>query len=620
MSSLTRRDVLKTMVVPCLAPLVGSVTPALAGGQLLHHNPPGTVSGHMTGGKALVRTLLAEGVECVYGIPGAQENELWDTMKTERLDYLLVTQEQSASFMADGYARSTGKPGVIAIVPGPGVTNALTGVGEALLDSIPMVCIVGDVAQGEKYRPFQVHSLPQIGLMQQVTKMVFAVTKVCDLPVMVRQAFQVAQCGEPGPVAIVIPYPLLTETCKFDSPPLPPPALCCDEEGFQRALGLLSARRCRVGIYAGLGCMNYAPALAQAAEIMQAPVATSVSGKGVIPENHPLSVGWGYGPQGTRTAEEVFKDVDIVLALGVKYSEVSTGFYADPQHCHLVHVDANQQNLARIMKTQVCVNADAGVFLGKLLEQADCIRRPPAGKLVAQIHALKCEEAKENAKVYAECGADPMVFLLTLRRCTCPDALVFVDVTVSEHWAAEAFQAWQPRTYFNPVDNQAMGWSIPAAIGAQRVQPGRQVVTITGDGCLLMTGMEISTAAREGLPVKFFVLDDGAYGFMQKLQKSAYGRTTATFLARLDYAALAHALGVGYQEIVNTCELDACIRGALAIPGPVLVRVITDYRKRPVRWINAVKGRYMKELTTEQKVRFASRLGVRSLAPHPQND
>jgi acetolactate synthase-1/2/3 large subunit len=165
-----------------------------------------------------------------------------------------------------------------------------------------------------------------------------------------------------------------------------------------------------------------------------------------------------------------------------------------------------------------------------------------------------------------------------------------------------------------------MGWSIPAAIGAQRVHPGRQTLTITGDGCMLMSAMEISTAARENLPVKFFVLDDQAYGYMQALQKPAYNRTTATILARLDYPALAKALGVAYQEISCTHDLEPCIRGALDMPGPVLTRVITNYGKRPVRWIDVVKKRFTKELTTEQKVRFAARLGVRKLDLHREND
>ena len=223
-----------------------------------------------------------------------------------------------------------------------------------------------------------------------------------------------------------------------------------------------------------MGCMDCVDALAHIAEVLQAPVATSVSGKGVISECHPLAVGWGYGPQGTRTAEQAFKSVDLVLAIGVRYSEVSTAFYSIPPIAHVIHVDANANNLGRIVKTEVCVHADAGMFLNRLNECAAEICRPPNRTLIAEIHQWKCDEAKLNAKTYARCGVDPMAFILALRRATCPDALLFVDVTASEHWAAEAYTVFQPRTYFNPTDNQAMGWSIPASLGAQRVHPGRQ--------------------------------------------------------------------------------------------------------------------------------------------------
>ncbi len=615
---LSRRELLKTIVLPALAPMVIGPSALRAGGSFRRHIP-GTVSGFMTGAKALVEALIQNGTQCVYGIPGAQENELWDAMKIKGLDYLLVTHEFSAAAMADGCARSTGRPGVISVVPGPGLTNSLTGIGEALLDSVPLVCIVGDVARGDKYKPFQVHSLPQVELLRPVTKEVFAIEHVAQIPDAVNQAFCLAQSGEPGPVGVVVPYNLFIETHHFNSPTLAP-TLTFDADAFGQALALLSDGKLRVGIYAGMGCMDASLQLTQLAEVLQAPVATSVSGKGAIAENHPLAVGWGYGPQGTRTAEQAFKQVDLVLAMGVRYSEVSTGLYSIPQHRFQIHVDANADNLGRIMKTNVCVHADAGLFMDRLLERADCIRRPTETKLTERIADWKCQEAKANAKQYAVCGADPFFFLQTLRRCTCPDALVFVDVTVSEHWAAEVIETVQPRTYFNPTNNQSMGWSIGASLGAQKVHPGRQVVTVTGDGCLLMSAVEISTAARAALPVKFFILDDQAFAFMQKLQLPAYRRTNATILARLDYPALAKALGVAYQEINCTSDLEPGIRGALAIDGPVLTRVVTDYRDRPIRWLDAVKHRYKKELSQEQKIHIAARLGVRALEMHHDSD
>jgi acetolactate synthase-1/2/3 large subunit len=624
----SRRTLLQGMALAGAAlPLMNSRVSA-APGRLLRHKP-GWVEGRMTGAQAVVETLIQEGAECVYGIPGAQENELWDAMKSKGLPYLLVTHEFSAACMADGYARTTGKPGVICVVPGPGVTNSLSGVAEALIDSVPMVCIVGDIAQGEKFRPFQVHCTDQVALLKPVTKAVFPVGSVEEIAPAIREAFGLAAAGEPGPVAVVIPYPLLIETKHIHSPPLAPPGLPWDDAAFQCALNLLADRRLKVGIYAGMGCLDYSDLVVQAAEVLQAPVATSVSGKGVISDAHPLAVGWGYGPQGSITAERAFcgrrlhpKDtgVDCVLAIGVRYSEVSTGFYSNPQTRCVIHVDANPENIGKVMRTDVCVNADAGVFLATLLENADLVRRPPDGPLLARIREGRVEECRRHAEVYGKCGADPMAFVLALRKCLPEDGLVFVDVTVSEHLAAEGFRVAQPRTYFNPTDNQAMGWSIPAAIGAQRVHAGRAVATITGDGCFLMSSMEISTTARENLPVKFFVLDDQAYHYMQMLQKAAYLRTTATILARLDYAALAKGYGVAYLEIPSTPQLEAGIREALCYPGPVLVRVITDYGDRKIRWLEAVRDRFLKELKPAQKARFLARAGVRAVEFRKAND
>lgn len=616
-SFLSRRDALKALGA---GGALATVPPSVAQAGLRRPAPPGWVTGHLTGAEALVETLIQEGTACVFGIPGAQQNELWDTMKSRHLPYLLVTHEFSAACMADGYARSTGRPGVMCVVPGPGLTNSLTGLGEALLDSVPIVCIVGDVSNGPHARPFQVHCLNQTALLAPVTKRVFAVQQVCEIPAALRQAFLCACSGEPGPVGVVVPYNLLIEAWNFHNAPLGPPPVPFDPEACRRALQVLADRRKRVGIYAGYGCMNYAPALVQLAEVLQAPVATSIAGKGCFPENHPLAVGWGYGPQGTRAAEDAFRSVDVVLAVGVKFSEVSTGFYSLPQHRCLIHVDINQHNLGRVMRTAVAVHSDAGVFIQQALDQADCLRRPPAARLVQSIRHHKAQDHRQHERNYARCGVDPMAFVLALRRVTAPDALVFVDVTVSQYFATEAYTACQPRTFFNPTNNQAMGWSIPAALGAQSVHPGRQVVTITGDGCFLMSAMEVSTAARARLPVKFFVLDDQAYHYMQELQQAAYLRTTATILARLDYRSLALGWGVGYQEVRCADELDARLRCVLEHPGPMLVRVVTDYGRRPIRWLRAARQRYINELNFEQKRRFLARVGSRALDRHPEND
>jgi acetolactate synthase-1/2/3 large subunit len=589
----------------------------------LPRREPGWVVGKLTGAQAVAEALLAEGVGCVYGIPGAQENELWDEFKSRGVPYLLVAHEFSAACMADGHARATGRPGVLCVVPGPGATNALTGLGEALLDSVPVVALVGDVGNGPHARPFQVHSLNQVELLKPVCKCVYPVCDVKQILPAVRQAFRTAAEGEPGPVAVVIPYNLLIDAAEFRCPPPADPGVPFDRNAFQTAIALLSDKKLRVGIYAGYGCMDCGDSLAAAAELLQAPVATSVSGKGVISECHPLAVGWGYGKHASPVAELAFaKDplhplktgVELLLAIGVKFSEVSTGYYGNPRPKHVIHVDANAGNLGKVMPADVCVHAEAGLFLGQLLACGDTLRRPTDGRLLARIRQAKTEhEAGLKAVPPGRCGIDPLALIAAMRRNLSEDALFFVDVTVSEHLAAETFRVTRPRTYFNPVDNQSMGWSIPAAIGAQRACLNRCVATLTGDGCFLMSATELSTAAREGLPVKFFVLDDRAYHYMQMLQKAAYKRTTATVLAHLEYRALAQGFGVAYQEISDAGEMDARIRGVMSYPGPVLVRVQTDYGNRKIRWIEAVRGRYTKELTPAQKLRFLTRIGARSL-------
>jgi acetolactate synthase-1/2/3 large subunit len=578
------------------------------------------VFGRMTGAKAAVSALVCEGVRCVFGIPGAQSNEIWDAFKSANLPYLLTTHEGSASVMADAAARVTGEVGVFCIVPGPGITNALTGIGEARLDSVPIVGIITDVKQGPDAPAFQVHSLPTVALLQPVCKAVIPTRHQAEIPAAIHQAFRIARAGEPGPVAVVVPYDFWTKTWDYRvavPPQILPPF---DEHAYGHALALLSNKRKRVGIYAGLGCVNAYDSLARVAEILQAPVATSVSGKGTISDAHPLAVGWGYGAQGTRAAEKAFKDVDLVLAIGVRYSEVSTANYAIPKHDCLIHVDANPDNLGRNVPATVKVTADAAVFLARLQADAQAIARPVDHNLTRRIAQLRSVDREHNGRPIIEGAVDPMFFYSQLRRSLGCEELIFVDVTVSTHWASEAIEVDAPRRYFTPANNQSMGWAIPAAIGAQAARPDRIVVATTGDGCFLMSAIETSTAVRAGLPVKFFVLVDGAYAYMQKLQEPVYRRTTATELARVDYAAFAQAFGLAYNRICQNVDVASGIARALATPGPVLTEVDVSYDGREIRWLNAVKSSYIKHMTTGQGVRAIARISSRSIAVGREND
>jgi acetolactate synthase-1/2/3 large subunit len=577
------------------------------------------VAGKMTGAQAAAAAMVCEGVRCVFGIPGAQTNELWDALKARSVPYLLVTHEASASVMADASARVTGEVGVFSVVPGPGLTNALTGIGEALLDSIPVVGIISDVDRSPGAAIGQVHGLANGAILRPVVKSLIEVRHQAEIPGALFQAFRLARAGEPGPVAVLIPYPLYAETWNYNLPVPPPCPVPFDEQAYTRVVAHLADRRLRVGIYAGLGCADAAPGLTACAELLQAPVATSVSGKGSISDLHPLAVGWGYGRQGTRAAEAAFKDVDLVLAVGVRFSEVSTASYAIPPH-DLIHVDINPQNLGRNIPAHLTLCADSRLFFDRLLLDGAAVGRPPRPALSQRIAELRRIDRCEAQTVRISPCVDPMFFLSQLRAALGPEELICVDVTAATHWASEAVEVPGPRRYLAPADNQSMGWAIPAAIAAQRVRPDRQVVCVTGDGCFLMSAIEMSTAARAGLPVKFFVLDDGTYHYMQMLQQPVYRRTTATDLARINYPAFAQGVGLGYNEISDNADARAGIERALACPGPILTRVVVSYEGREIRWLSALKAQYARRLPNSQKLRLVTRIGVRALTPQADSD
>ncbi len=578
------------------------------------------VHGKMTGAQAVAAALQCLGVRCLFGIPGAQTNELWDALKARGVAYLLVAHEASASVMADAAARVTGEVGVFSVVPGPGLTNALTGIGEALFDSIPVVGIITDIDRRPQAPIGQVHGLANAAIVQPVVKSLLAVRHQAEIPGAIFQAFRLAQAGEPGPVAVLIPFPLYSEVWDYDLPVPPAYPVPFDEAAYGRVVAHLCDRRLRVGIYAGMGCASASESLAAVAEMLSAPVATSVSGKGAIPDSHPLAVGWGYGKQGTRAAEAAFKDVNLVLAIGVRYSEVSTASLALPRHDLLIHVDANPNNLGRNLPAHVALCADARVFLDRLLVDAAFVRRPGCPALWQRIAKLRQVDRCEAVTVRIEPCVDPLFFMSQARAALGPDELFFVDVTAATHWAAEAIEVQGPRRFFTPADNQSMGWAIPAAIGAQRVRPDRQVVCITGDGCFLMSAIEISTAARAGLPVKFFVLDDGGYHYMQMLQEPVYRRTTATEIARIDFAAFAQSVGLFYNEIAANADVLAGVQRVLACPGPVLTRVVASYEGRELRWLSALRSQYLNRMPNRQKVRLATQVAVRTLTPRPDSD
>jgi len=559
-----------------------------------------------SGAELVIKALKASGVERVFGIPGVQNLELFDALREAALETVLVTHELCASFMAEAHSRVTGKPGCCVLVPGPGLTNALTGIGEALLDSSPMVVIIPGARTDAPYK-FQLHQIAQGDLARPITKAVIRAERAEDVYPGIRRAFTTALAGEPGPVVVEIPYNLfmahaeLTEPPPAERPPDP------DEKVLEEILRLIRQAK-RVGIYAGFGASEARDDLRRLAEILQAPLATTLGGRGVIPEDHPLSVGFGFGPSGTAIAEEVFGECDLVLAIACKFGEVATGAYSLKAPEKLIHVDINPDVFGKNLPATLTLQADARAALRRLVEQLEREPRPPDAALVKRIADYRAEFAAEVERApFWDSSVNPARLLWELRKLLPRDAIISTDSGGHQFWVAEYFPVYERRSYLTPTDYQSMGYSMPAMIAATLAFPSRQVVGVVGDGSFLMTGPELVTAARLGLNPVVLLFNDGELGIIREAQQTIFKRTSAIQLRNPDFEALAKAYGAGYFRISNDQEIGPVLQKALAARQLVLLDARVEYREM-TRYFKGASAAVVSRMPVGQKLRMAGRL------------
>lgn len=564
--------------------------------------------------EAIVRALEAENVKHVFiGPPGEHVVELYDALLgSKRIEGILATNEYTLSFMADGYSRATGAVGVFTVVPGPGVTNALTGIAEAFTDSSPLVGIISDVRSMIE-EDFQLHQIPNLDVLAPVTKKTFRITDPNQVFETVAVAFQTARSGEPGPVMIEVPCDLY---------PLP-----CDNTALQRQdasievpkgihdLATLIRRSKQIGLYIGRGCAPYADEVRRLAEHLQAPVASSVSGRGILPDDHPLSVGFGFGSNGSKIARQVFDDCDTVLAIGCKFGEVSTGSYSFKIPPTFIHVDINPANLNKVFKTEHTLVCDAGVFIRGLLHDLADYNINPNEELQSHIQRAKAEftETLATAAPNAE-HVDPGKFYVALRQYMAPDDTLTVDIGNHELWAISCFSVLKPATFLCPTNFSAMGFAISAAIATQIAKPETRAVCCVGDGGFLMSGFEILTAVRHKLPVAFFVFNDGALGITKGLQQRLFRRPAFVDLKNPDFEQLAASFGVAFHRIENDHDIKPVLDAVWAVKQPVLIEVCVTYDKMSPFLKGIVRHR-MKVTPWQEKLHYARRFLRRTVIP-----
>jgi acetolactate synthase-1/2/3 large subunit len=494
------------------------------------------------------------------------------------------------------------------------LTNALTGIAEAQLDSSPVVILVG--ASGKTVgKTFGLHQIPQKAVAGPLVKGYFEPGTPEEIPGTIMRAAELASHGEPGPTVVEIATTLLMARGQFTIPVLPSSAPSV-EIGAQLDQAAERLRQSpSVGIYAGAGAIDAREELRTVAELLQAPVATTISGRGVIPEDHALSVGYGFGRNGTAAAFQVFRKVVTLLAVGCKYGETATGAYSTKPPRDHIHIDINAASLGANYSTPLTIAADAKVALSGLVARLQRDGRPVNEALQDRIQ--KARARTEATSLAASSGAiNPARFLRLLRQRLDRDAIMVTDSGAHQFWALSDFPIYSPRSFLAPADYQAMGFSIPAAIAAKLAFPTRQVVSLVGDGGFLMSGLECLNAARWGAKIMVVVFRDGAWGLIKEAQRRVYRRSPFTDIATPDFEPLARGLGLECIRILRDTDLESALNRMLATPKSVLVEVNVDYADPPP-YVKGAGPQMFRNLPTRLKAEVALRFVRRYFFPPP---
>jgi len=600
-----------------------------------------------TGGALVVEALKAEGVAFTFGIPGTHNIELYDALvDAPGVRPVLVTDEQSASFMADGLWRASGRLGCVNVVPGAGLTHALSGIAEAWMDQVPLL-VLGCGIRRDSGRAFQLHDVDQQALVSSVTKGSWLVESMDHLYETIRQACRMAREGVPGPVFVEVPANLYMvgqevgeehrgarggsarETHPQGTGDLQETAL---SSGVDTRLGarphldltavldvLREARRPL--IYLGAGAAGAGPDLVTLAERLEAPVSTTLQGKGVFPETHPLFLWPGFGSAAPHFVRKIAASCDATLAIGCRFAEVGTGSYGLEPPGPLVHVDLDPRVFGRNYPTQVTLEADAADFVKALLESRAIPSRPPDSALREAILSGHAEVREEWLKDVGGPGVTPAHLLGVLQERLGPDAVYVTDSGNGTFLAVECLRLDGPGKFLAPVDFSCMGYSVPAAIGAKLGRPDVPVVALAGDGAFLMTGMEVLTAAREGVGVMILVLRDGELAQIAQFQETALSRKVASEVAAFDLEAMARGMGVDFFLMAGDEDVARVVDDAAALAEagkPAFVEVRVDYSRKTYFTRGVVKTNLLR-LPLRDQARFVGRAIMRKVMPGPRD-
>jgi acetolactate synthase-1/2/3 large subunit len=542
------------------------------------------------------------GVEVIFGLCGHTVIGFLDALGKSKIRFISVRHEQVAAHAADGYARASGKVGVLMTHLGPGLTNAATGVANAALDSIPMVVIAGDIPSyyygRHPHQEINLHQdADQFQIYRPFCKRVYRVDSVRDLPRIVERAFHLAQSGRPGPVLVDVPMDVFSADLEIDAFSTTPPEIAkagLDPATAARIVDALATSR-RPVLYVGGGVMSARATkeLQALAEAVQVPVAHTLMGKGCLPHEHPLLLGQS-GFWGTPIANEKCRTADLIVAIGTRLAEANSSSW-DPRFTfsipptRLIHIDADLSELGRNYQTELGVCADARLALAALADEARGKRHADRGPLKEEIARGRKDFASNWADQWSssQYPLRPERILSELRRAAPADAFIVTDVGWNKNGVGQQFPIDVPGTFITPSGLATMGFGPAAALGVKVAQPKRHAIALVGDGGFSANPSVIATAMEAGLNVIWVVMDNSAFGTIAGLEEMHYGTTFGCVFEcngkpyQVDYAAMARSFGADGYMVTNADQLRPALEAALASGRPSLIQVPMENAPTP---------------------------------------
>ncbi|MEQ0825545.1 acetolactate synthase large subunit [Enterobacter dykesii] len=528
-----------------------------------------------TGAQLIVHLLERQGITTVAGIPGGTVLPLYDALsQSTQIRHVLARHEQGAGFIAQGMARTQGKPAVCMACSGPGATNLVTAIADARLDSIPLICITGQVPSSMiGTDAFQ--EVDTYGISIPITKHNYLVRDISELPQVISDAFRIAQSGRPGPVWIDIPKDVQTAEIEIDVLPEPgerAPAPEFSAESVRDAAAMINAAK-RPVLYLGGGAINAADEIREFAEKANLPTTMTLMALGMLPKAHPLSLGM-LGMHGARSTNYILQEADLLIVMGARFDDRAIG--KTEQFCpnaKIIHVDIDRAELGKIKQPHVAIQGDVAEVLAQLIPQTDAAERADWRQLVADLQREFPGAIPTEGDPLSHYG-----LINAVAACVDDSAIITTDVGQHQMWTAQAYPLNRPRQWLTSGGLGTMGFGLPAAVGAALANPDRKVICFSGDGSLMMNIQEMATAAENQLDVKIILMNNEALGLVHQQQSLFYkqGVFAATYPGMINFMQIAAGFGLHACDLNAEEDAHAALQAAISRPGPALIHVRID--------------------------------------------